>query len=328
MSASCTISVGNISGSQHIAPSSLGLDFWESAEGRQWTCSYFDAEPAVLQVEDAGQRVTLPFLLRHLPGGLKLASVYPYCGPDGVSEALWNNIPAVSTALRSNGILRLEIPCVGDDLHHVRPCADNWRLPALDAVRQVIDLPADGRIEELLHPNIRWASRKASRVGVAVREARPDDASAMQAIYAETMRAKQAPVNYGVTRWTGLLETLVPSGMAKACIAELDGCPIGMAACVDGAASRHLVQLAVLPNQQPTRAGEALVLSLLADASRKRLSFFDFMASSAGDHGLIAFKSKWGGKTESIRHLAIPGVPLLHRLVDLGRWYMRRSARG
>ena len=100
-----------------------------------------------------------------------------------------------------------------------------------------------------------------------------------------------------------------------------------MAAVVDGAISRHLIQLAVPPNAHSSRLGELLVVTAMRDARASGKQFFDFMASSKTDTGLIAYKAKWGTDCEPINYIVIKGIPGMQYLIDVARWINRVGAR-
>lgn len=312
--------------------SSCGLDFWHSAAGLRWACSYLHATNATLRVGSGNVQARLRCLMRRFPGGLQLASAYPYGYIDGDVELFWQAIPVIAAALRRKRILRIEIPFTGpyqSQLHAVSVPHVVARPSPLNAVRHVIDLTGldHATIDQRFHPNARWAVRKAKRNGCTVREATLDEADVLQDLYAKTMRAKRAPVNYGVERWIGIASQFAPQGHGHLYVGELEGRPRGMAAMVDGVCSRHLIQLAVPPDAHATRLGELLVSTAIHDAKEKGLRYFDFMASAAADEGLIAFKGKWGTAAEPIEYAVIPGFRGLHRIVDAARWAHQAAAR-
>jgi len=314
------------------APSSCGLDFWHSEAGLSFAATFLHAQGASLQVSDGARSATLCCLLRRLPGGLLLASAYPYASIVGDAALFWSAGKTIRAALARRGVVRLEMPFSGEYLAQLPaplPRAARAHVSAsMSAVRHVLDFSASGQdLEKGFHPNIRWAIRKAERSGCRVRSAAPSDVETIQNLYAATMRAKGAPVNYGPERWSAMLNELAPRGLANIVIGEVDGQPAGIAACVDAALSRHFIQLAVPPQFQASRLGELLVATVLRGARDAGKRFFDFMASPRGDTGLIAFKAKWGAREEAIPHVVLPGLPLLSPLVDLGRWGNRVRAR-
>lgn len=308
--------------------SSLGLDLWQSPAALEWMGAYLHARPWLLRIHDGGEDARLVLLLRQLKAGLTLASAYPYGWIDGDWGLFWRARSAIRRALRQRGVVRLEIALSGEGLQLAAAAADSIR-PSLDAVRHVLDLDAldVATTEKAFDPNIRWAARKALRNGVTMRAATMADVDVVQALYATTMQAKRAPVNYGRERWQGLLSELAPHGSGHIYLAHIGEQPIGMAAVADGASSRHLLQLAVTPEYQSTRTGELLVMTAIHDALESGKRYFDFMASRADDAGLIAFKAKWGTRAEPIRHVVLPVMPLVAPMIDAARWLNRKGVR-
>lgn len=309
-------------------PSSLGLDLWQSPAALKWMCGYLHARPWLLRVRDGGDEARIVLLLRQLKAGLTLASAYPYGWVDGDNGLFWRSRGAIRRALLRRGVVRLEIALSGEGLQLAAGAADSIR-PSLDAVRHVSDLDAldAATMEKAFDPNIRWAARKAVRNGVVVRAATMADVDTVQTLYATTMQAKHAPVNYGRERWQGLLSQFAPHGRGHIYLAHIDQQPVGMAAVADGALSRHLLQLAVPPQHHSTRSGELLVMTAIRDALDRGKRHFDFMASRADDAGLIAFKAKWGARAEPIRHVVLPVVPFAAQMIDVARWLNRKGAR-
>jgi hypothetical protein len=262
-----------------------------------------------------------------LPFGFVLASAYPYAAVAGDVDLFWRHGEDVISALRGKRVVRLEMPFTGEYTAQLPPFEAGSAFfkpaPRLDAVRHVLDLGPAGRntgwLSGQLAPNTRWAIRKAERLG-RVRLATPADLACVHAIYAATMRAKGAPVNYGPERFKGMLEGLFSSGVARIYLGEVAGEPAGLAAVVDAGVSRHLVQLAVLPAMQSTRLSELLVNTAILDAISAGQRFFDFMSSSPRDVGLVAFKAKWATREESIRYIVLRANPFVDFAVDLGRW--------
>lgn len=308
--------------------SSLGLDLWQSPAALEWMAAYLHARPWLLQIRDDDAEARIVLLLRQLKAGLTLASAYPYGWIDGDIDLFWRSRGMVRRSLRRHGVVRLEIAFSGEGLRLAEGGKDLIR-PSLDAVRHVLDLGAldAATMEKAFDPNIRWAARKAARNGVIVRTAAIADVDVVQQLYARTMQAKHAPVNYGPARWRELLTQLEPRGGGRIYFAHIDEQPIGIAAVADGAVSRHLLQLAVPPEHQSTRTGELLVMTAIREALESGKRYFDFMASRADDAGLIAFKAKWGTRSESIRHVVLPVMPLAAPMIDAARWLNRKGAR-
>lgn len=271
-------------------------------------------------------------MLRRLPFGALLASAYPYGCIQGDVDLFWHAAPAIARMLRTDAIARLEIPFTGPYLSQVDALPTGMacvRIPvAMDAIRHVLDFDVDGAraLEQRFSGKIRWAIRKAQRNGCILRHATPADVDTLQSLYAGTMRAKHAPVNYGPERWAGIVGDL-EARFGGIYLGEVDGKPAGMAAVVDGEISRHLIQVAVIPKAQVTRLGDLLIATAMQDALALGKRYFDFMASPMSDTGLIAFKAKWGSRSEVIRHAIISGVPLLGHAVQFGRWANRMRAR-
>jgi hypothetical protein len=288
--------------------------------------AYLHARPWLLRLRDGDEEASVVLLLRQLKAGLTLASAYPYGWIDGDSRLFWRSRNAIRTALRRRGVVRLEIALSGEGLQLADGVEDSIQ-PSLDAVRHVLDLNGldATSMEKAFDPNIRWAARKAVRNGVTVRAATGADVDAVQKLYAATMQAKHAPVNYGPERWQGLISKLAPQNRGHIYLAHLAEQPVGMAAVADGSASRHLLQLAVPPEHQSTRTGELLVTTAIRDALKSGKRHFDFMASRVDDTGLIAFKAKWGTRAEPIRHVVMPVMPLVAPIIDAARWLNRKG---
>jgi len=316
------------------APDSCGLDFWYSPAALRWLGGFLGARPALLGIEEGGRRALLRLLLRPLPGGFRLASAYPYGVIEGDPALFWRT-PDLGPTLRRAGVVRLEVPFTGPGSGQIPdplPVAAPFRWPpALDAVRHLLDLRAgggdEGWLDRTLGRKIRWAVGRARRNGCEVRPARAEEMGAVQAIYAATMRAKGAPVNYGAARFSGILEHLRPAGLGEVFLGTVRGEPAGMAAMVGGESSRHLVQVAVLPEHQPSRLGELLVHTAIRQTLTIGLGWFDFMASPVHDTGLIAFKAKWATVPEPIRHAVLDARPLLSAGIDLARRLNRARGR-
>jgi len=308
--------------------SSLGLDLWQSPAALEWMGAYLHARPWLLRICDGNEEARLVLLLRQLKVGLTLASAYPYGWIDGNCGLFWRARSAIRRALRRHGVVRLEIALSGEGLQFADEAAESIR-SSLDAVRHVLDLNVldVATMEKAFDPNIRWAARKAVRNGVRVETVTMGDVDVVQVLYATTMQAKRAPVNYGRERWQGLFSELAPHGSGHIYLAYIGEQPVGMAAVADGASSRHLLQLAVPSEHQSTRTGELLVMTAIRDAVESGKRHFDFMASRADDKGLIAFKAKWGTRAEPIRHVVLPVMPLAAPMIDAARWLNRKGAR-
>lgn len=315
-----------------VEATSCGLDLWHSSAGLHWASSYLQAEAIIFRITDGHQQANLTCLLRGLLGGLSLASAYPYGRIDGDVGLFWRAAPMIAKALRHERIVRLEIPFSGAYAHQLglAPASAISRVTkAMKEVRHVLDMAEcqQDKLDACFDANARWAVRKALRNGCTVRPAIASDVDTLQSLYASTMRAKHAPVNYGRERWAGIANALATNGQGALYIGEIEGRPRGMAAAVDGAISRHLIQLAVPPDAHSSRLGELLVSTAIHDAHAKGIRYFDFMASSASDVGLLAFKAKWGTQAEPIQYAIIPSLPVFHHIVDLGRWANRTRAR-
>jgi hypothetical protein len=314
---------------------SCGIDFWQSPAALRWLGAFLDARPALITVRAGTRMAACCCLLRRLPFGFVLASAYPYAAVAGDVELFWRHGEAIVSALRGKRVVRLEMPFTGEYAAQLQPFAAGPRcfrtVPGLDAVRHVLDLGPSARnpdwLAGQLAPNTRWAIRKAERMGGSVRLATSDDLEVVQAIYAAAMHAKGAPVNYGPERFQGMLEELSTAGSSCVYLGAVNGKPAGMAAVLDAGLSRHLLQLAVIPGMQSTRLSELLVSTAIGEAISAGRHFFDFMASSPEDTGLIAFKAKWATREEAIRYAVLRVNPWLDLAVDFGRWFNARRAR-
>jgi hypothetical protein len=111
----------------------------------------------------------------------------------------------------------------------------------------------------------------------------------------------------------------MPEGMGKILVGCLHGAPVGIAAFVDGRESRHLLQLAVLPEAQPSRLSDLLISECIEDAVDLDKKFFDFMASHGRDKGLMEFKAKWGSVPQKVHTVTLPGFPWVGMALDIAR---------
>ena len=318
-----------------LSADSCGIDFWQSPAALRWLGAFLGARPALITIRAGTRMAASCCLLRRLPFGFVLASAYPYAAVAGDVDLFWEHGEEIISALRGKRVVRLEMPFTGEYAGQLPPFeTDSPRFrpaPRLDAVRHVLDLAPSGRdpnwLAGQLAPNTRWAIRKAERMGGSVRLATPDDLPRVQSIYADVMRAKGAPVNYGPERFRGMLEELSEDGVARIYLGEIQGEPAGLAAVLDAGQSRHLLQLAVSPGMQATRLSELLVSAAIGEAIAGGRHYFDFMASSPHDTGLVAFKAKWATREEAIRYAVLRANPLVDFAVDLGRWANVRRAR-
>lgn len=314
------------------APSSCGLDFWQSPAALNWLARFLDARPAVIRVTADSRSAALCCLLRRLPFNNFLASAYPYGMIGGDVDLFWQSGPEIVSVLRKQRVVRLEIPFTGEyacqlpqpdmNVKHVK------LLDRLDAVRHVIDLePArcdqEWLMRQLAH-NTRKAIRKAGRSGCSVRQAVANDLGVVQSLYATSMRAKGAPVNYPAERFRGMIGELSSTGRAKVYLGQIGSRPAGVAAVVDGATSRHFIQLAVPPEMQWSCLSDLLVSAVIREAVVEGKRYFDFMASAMKDTGLIAYKAKWITKEEPIRYAGFQVIPLLGWGIDAVRWINAR----
>lgn len=318
-----------------LGAGSCGIDFWQSQAALHWLGAFLGAQPALITVRAGTRMAALCCLLRRLPFGFVLASAYPYAAVAGDVDLFWHHGEDIISALRRKRVVRLEMPFTGEYAAQLSTFeADSpgfRRAPRLDALRHILDLGPAGRnpgwLAGQLAPNTRWAIRKAERMGGSVRLATSDELPTLQSIYATVMRAKGAPVNYGPERFRGMLGELSESGVARIYLGEIHGEPAGLAAVLDAGQSRHLLQLAVSPGMQSARLSEMLVNTVICEAIIQGQRYFDFMASSPRDTGLVAFKAKWATREEAIRYAVLRANPLVDFAVDLGRWVNVRRAR-
>ncbi|HDO52366.1 MAG TPA: GNAT family N-acetyltransferase [Rhizobiales bacterium] len=321
------------SGGPHSRPTSCGLDFWHCTEGVFWAARFLGARPAEVILSHGEGQARFPVLLRRLPGGLCFASVFPYGAADG--EAALIGEPGLRKpllqALRRHRAVTLEYPFV-DACADARFQAAAERMRAVHTpprmIRHVLDYDAafagHDAIQRVFDSRIRWSIRKAEREGCAIRVAGPSDLNTVQSLYERTMREKGAPVNYGSERFAPLLGCFRAHGQGEVYVAERNRVGIGMAAVIHAAQVTHLLQLAVPKGYRGTRAGDLLVSHAIEASIGCGRRYFDFMATPAGDEGLLAYKAKWGAHPQVIRELIVHTMPLLWRGVDAGRWLNRR----
>lgn len=301
--------------------SSLGLDFWYSRQGTDWVNSFLNSTRLDFEITDGSNKVSIHCLLRSLPGGYYLASVYPYTEVQGNIDLLWKNKKSLIKELKKRKIVRLEMPFSGE---HEGLFSSDFQDASLHAVRHVIDLSeANGDLAWLdkhFGRKIRWAVRKSQRDGCSIRLATVAEIDVVQDLYVKTMQAKGAPINYPAMRFEGIITKLAPEGLGKIYIGCIDDKPAGFAAIVDAKISRHFIQLAVPPEAQHHRLSELLVATVIQDALTEGKTYFDFMASQKDDTGLISFKAKWGAKEEAINYAVIVGNPILSWIISILRW--------
>jgi hypothetical protein len=314
-------------------PSSCGLDIWQSELGQQWVRTFFGTRWIWLTITEGSEQAALTFIARKLAPGLFLGSAYPYGTVHGSASCFARNLVGIKRALLRQGIVRLEIPFTGEyaSQHASLPRNEANRAAAepLGAERQVLNL--DGNVsmddfQQRFDPNVRWAVRKAVREQCRVSTAGVTELRLAQSLYEETMRAKGAPVNYSAKRFSGIIDTLSRHGRGTVYLGFVGDVPAGMAAVVDGAISRHLIQLAVPPQWHASRLGELLTMTAISEGRAAGKRYFDFMASSTEDRGLIAFKRKWGGTSEPIDYLVLESLPMLGRAIAAGRLVNRKLA--
>src|SRR5579885_2219253 len=250
---------------------SCGLDFWLSADGCRWLEAVLHARAFTLRVSDGARSAELLLLRRRLLPGIDLASGHPYSAICGDAPLFWERIGEVRRACRAAGISRIELPFSGEETAASLVPSARAFVPApgrevAPAVRHVIALhafPSTQALEAAYPANLRWALRKAAKSGAAVRGVGAESATQAQQLYAQTMRAKGAPVNYGVERFELIAGPLAAAGAGALYVGTVNGEPAGMAAAIDSAQARHLVQLAVPERFQSSRLGDLLAATAI-----------------------------------------------------------------
>ncbi len=147
---------------------------------------------------------------------------------------------------------------------------------------------------------IRWAVRKASRLGVTVREASsPADVRRWYELYLQTMREHAVPPR-PLRMFEIMWEILAPGGLMRLLLAERQAggrteLLAGSIFLLHGRTvvyafnGRDRAQLAFRPN-------DAIHWKAITEAAANGFRRYDFGEVGGGNDGLVDFKEKWGAK--------------------------------
>ena len=259
--------------------------------------------PTCLAFEDAGGRLhgVLPLLAtRGLVTGRRLACLphTPVAGPladaPEVSAALLRAAVQVAGVTGQRLLVKAPSPGLAEDV------------AGLSAVRwddtYVVDVPE--RPEDLRfgssrnHARIRWAVRKAERLGLAVRDAEtPDDLRAWYRLYLETMRWHAVPPR-PYRLFEAMWELLRPAGMMRLLLAEQAAG--GRARVVAGSVILTCGQTATYafngrrPDALALRPNDVIQWTVIPQLCAAGVRAYDLGEVGADQAGLADFKSKWG----------------------------------
>jgi hypothetical protein len=313
---------------EHLpSPDSCGLDLWCSNAAGAWVGATLGAKAMTLRVEHAGRSSWLLLWRRPLLPGIVLASGYPYSTVIGDVALFWASFAEVRRCLQHAGMSRVEMALSGSHIvESLPPEADRhisrWYRESLRATRQIIGLESFKSVDALdrSYPaNLRWSIRKSIHEGVRISEVGVAEANIAQQLYLQTMNEKGAPAYYGVQRFRLMVEQAGYPPVGRLYLAYVGSKAVGMAAVADAAIVRHLIQVAVPQLYRKYRVADLLVDTAIRDAYSSGKLYFDFMASSVDDIGLVQFKSKWGGVSEDIVYAVFPINRFRSRLIDFLR---------
>lgn len=269
------------------------------------SCHGYDA--LVLGHEDAAGTLNgvLPLVRKHgVVTGRRLVSLphSPLAGPVGDHEACEVLAAAALETARSEGA-RLELKTRPGVLHGGTPWSTTF-------VKGLPEDPSQLRFgDSRNHGRIKWAVRKASREGVAVRDAHTEaDLRAWYDLYLPTMRAHTVPPR-SFAFFLALWRRLRPGGLLRLVLAERGGRLL--------AGSVFLMFGATVFYAYNGRRQEALVLRpndliqwhAIHAASEEGFRHYDFGEVEDDQKGLAEFKRKWGAEPEQLHRYVRPSMP-------------------
>lgn len=274
---------------------------------------------------------------RSLLAGVHLASLphTPVAGPLATSREGLRALLVAAAMRAEHAGCWLQLKASGPEL--------DGMIPGLSRVRwnpsYVLELPSnpqDLRFGSSRNDaRIRWAARKAARLGVTLRAASSvDDFRAWYRLYLETMRQHATPPR--PFRFFHLMwEILGPEDRLRLLLAERK---------IDGRA--HLLAGSVFlrnggtviyafngcdQSQLGFRPNDAIHLTAITDACGNGFRTYDFGEVMDGDFGLAQFKGKWGARKVELyryhypRHREVErGVLAAGRLRNTAQWTWRR----
>jgi CelD/BcsL family acetyltransferase involved in cellulose biosynthesis len=295
----------------------------------------FGYQPAALGCADGTGRLTgiLPlFEKRSLLAGAHLSSLphTPVTGPlardSGSLRAL---LAAAVSRVDNSGARWLQLKVTGPALDGL---AEGVTGTPWDAT-YVLDLPDSP--EHLRfgssrnHSRLRWAVRKASRLGVTVRPASSRaDIHRWYELYLATMRTHATPprpLRFFESMW----EILAPRGIFRLLLAERQ----------EGSRTELLAGSVFLSHGQTVdyafngrdrnllsfRPNDAIHWEAITAACRAGFRRYDFGEVSDGNEGLAEFKGKWGARPIDLYRYHYPQQKEIERGV-LGKVVFRRAA--
>jgi CelD/BcsL family acetyltransferase involved in cellulose biosynthesis len=265
----------------------------------------------------------LPFHLGGHLGARRLASLprTPVAGPLATDRgSLVALVRAAVDRVSAQSGMRLQLKVTSTDLDGLVEdvVGTPWRMS------YVADLPADPELirfgDSRNNSRIRWAVRKAAKLGVRVRPAEASaDVRAWYQLYLDTMRFNMVPPR-PYRAFAAMWDVLQPLGLMRLLVAERNG-----------VAHRKIIAGAILLMFGDTvyyafngrdrrhlelRPNEAIQWQAIHDSCREGYRRYDLGEVTQRDVGLAGFKSKWGAPT-----------PLYHYYHPLPRELERKEHR-
>ncbi len=176
------------------------------------------------------------------------------------------------------------------------------------------------KIWEGYKKNIRRDVRKAQKSGITIRDG--DSKEGVQVfyqLYLASMERNKAMAKYPLRWFEAIYGIVTQNGLGAILIAELSGTPIAGVVLIYSPSSTHYFHngsqyefLKYCPN-------ELLVHSSIERAVERKISFFDFMGSDAGDVSLLRFKEKWGSRSIDLHTYVKDYRPFRSKIWELGK---------
>ena len=294
--------------------------FHRSAWARLWSAAWPGARWQAIALRDGGVLAAgLGFIARHGPGGSRILSMPDgtYGGPlvrRGLSD------PARARRLlleewgrmaRARGVLASQLTWLDGDRGQA-PAG----LERDEGFTQVVALGSDfpAAFQRLSH-GIRSRVRQAEESGLALRAVmEPAGVRAYHDLVVRNARrhgSRPRPLSL----YLGVLEHLVPLGLARFDLVEREGAVVGGGLhLLDGRRAMNWLTVADEAQRQ-LRPTHLVIAHWLRELSARGYREYDLGGSPAGAKGLIEFKESWGAARRPV--LTLRRRSLLHRL--LGR---------
>lgn len=260
-----------------------------------------------LASEDSARQLTgiLPLMwTRGLPimprahTGRRLSSLprTPVAGPLSLNQSATSALIQFAVELvRDAGASRLEL----------KP---SWTSPkdhSADGIywlpwRKAYTLTLAPRIEDLRlgtsrnKARIKWAIRKANKLGVVVRRAEThEDLRLWYGLYLETMRKAALPprpFRFFDVMWSSLL----PLGLVRLLLAQIDGRVVAGSIYLTYGRTVFYAFNGCRRSDLSLRPNDVIQWQAIEDFCREGFRYYDLGEVSAGNFGLAEFKAKWG----------------------------------